>query len=921
MKKNYFVDNSDKSVTVATHGQDIFDNIGVVCGQAVKLINSDDFKALSTADRISKAKELMKSLYDEELIADYAFDAENNVMKFTYKYGTITGQLRPAVFEDEHKQLAQNAPSENTEEISYKIVRLPDKTVYKLGESINLKGIQVEVKKDNEEPVIYAYPDVAFDYQSNIPKPATVVISGEYKNDKVGTVAIKAVGSDDVLFTVEFVDDSTEKTQENSAMLTTESGDDGCYIHLDLMSGTFSMSGSIYQNFAVFGKFERKGNDLYLYAEYGSTNVYVLHREDDHFISQSDESVIRLTKGLVFSAENDVFWEKLTSTNESTVKGDANCDGKVDLADAILIMQSLANPNKYGIDGTAEHHLTAQGRANADMNGDGLTVDDALAIQLKLLGLSDNASKADIAVFGLAPSKTGVEEFLADNPTVKSSYQGDELFNVTPEQITDRYNFRIFKYSSDCESYLEYNGKTYHIGTGFGGFGTVSFAVADIDSNGSPELYFTYSFGSGIHASDISYFDFATETVSELEFYYERGLTDQSFGYEVRDLAFAVNNNRLEIYSAVTNGNSFVNLEVELKEKLGEITSDSGAIKAAGQGIDSSLIANKLFIYEKETALGAYDISFGDNGNYYCNQGNLDAARDIGKWTISGDTVVLTGKFGTNRFSFKDDALIYIAEGSDGFNDFKPKDGEKFTLAPERTYDAKIMSINGVTVSIKSDFRPHMSDMSGIGILIEVDSPDFPITLKADDGYFRIDDTEKGTDRFINVGKTCEAGKSGRVFWAPDELYYQEGFESEIQVIGVSGDVFIDLGRIYVAQVKGGIFEASFEKSGSTAVIAGNTFVYEKEGTGSEFTITFNTDGTFEYYTGVLSSYLGAGTWEIKDDTVTMTESTSTKVNYLKINGSDLIYIAEGSDNFYGIRVKDGEKFFVKADSENSLTE
>ena len=69
-------------------------------------------------------------------------------------------------------------------------------------------------------------------------------------------------------------------------------------------------------------------------------------------------------------------------------KGDANCDGQVDLSDAVMIMQALANPNKYGIDGTAEHHLTEQGKLNGDMNGDGLTVSDALAIQEKLLGLN-----------------------------------------------------------------------------------------------------------------------------------------------------------------------------------------------------------------------------------------------------------------------------------------------------------------------------------------------------------------------------------------------------------------------------------------------------------------------------------------------------------------------------------------------------
>ena len=66
--------------------------------------------------------------------------------------------------------------------------------------------------------------------------------------------------------------------------------------------------------------------------------------------------------------------------------GDANCDTKIELADAILIMQALANPNKYGIDGSHEHCLTEMGRTNADVNGGGMTSDDALDIQLHLLG-------------------------------------------------------------------------------------------------------------------------------------------------------------------------------------------------------------------------------------------------------------------------------------------------------------------------------------------------------------------------------------------------------------------------------------------------------------------------------------------------------------------------------------------------------
>ena len=818
MKKNYFVVSSDKSVTVATHGQDIADNVWTVIHQASELINSDDFKALDTADRISEAKELMKSLSDEELIADYAFDAENNVMNFTYKHGTITGQLRPAVFEDEHKQLTQNGTADNTEEISYKIVRLPDKVEYKLGESISLKGIQVEMKNGDEEPVVYTYPDVAFDYQSNIPKAPTVILHSDFRSDKAGTYKVEVVGADNVSFDVKVVDDTSlsdttgtfpvtvqtvvtatttaadpeikdpavftegemmtlddviELSKKGKALTLKDfakfkgviAGSGILILEYDFGGGCFLTVGSIepyHIDYAILrypgceksidirtddveaylaemkakndpaannGKkkmtlydvmeFARMGdildwsdfdeyvgedgwhgtgmythtysfdlgdgfvlyvggnqparpetiflyrydpengmdireeginNFIYITADQ-LMNVEVLEVNGDTLLVRADDCSGELLTLPTKYLDSDVVPKagmKLEVTyvggilqtypaqfgevkkvsviqNGIPMDGDANCDGSVDLADAILIMQALANPNKYGIDGTAEHHLTSLGRIKADMDGNGLTVDDALAIQLKLLGLSDNAADPDITVFGLAPSKTGVKEFLADNPTVKSSYQGDELFNVTPEEITDRYNFRIFKYSSDCESYLEYNGKTYHIGTGFGGPGTVSFAVADIDANNSPELYFTYSFGSGIHASDIGYFDFATETVSELEFYYERGLTDQGFDFELRDLAFVVNNNRLEIYSAAANGNSFVNLEVELKEKLGEITLNNGAIKAAEQSIDSSLIANKLFIYEKEGFGGDFYITFNEDGTFMYSPGVLSS--------------------------------------------------------------------------------------------------------------------------------------------------------------------------------------------------------------------------------------------------------------------------------------------------------
>lgn len=76
------------------------------------------------------------------------------------------------------------------------------------------------------------------------------------------------------------------------------------------------------------------------------------------------------------------------SASPDVTFGDSNCDTAVDLSDAVLIMQAFANPNKYGITGTHESHITDQGLKNGDvfMRGDGITMNDAATIQLYLLG-------------------------------------------------------------------------------------------------------------------------------------------------------------------------------------------------------------------------------------------------------------------------------------------------------------------------------------------------------------------------------------------------------------------------------------------------------------------------------------------------------------------------------------------------------
>ena len=83
--------------------------------------------------------------------------------------------------------------------------------------------------------------------------------------------------------------------------------------------------------------------------------------------------------------------EVITPPTPDIVWGDANCDGEVRLNDAILVLQAIGNPEKYGVQGTDPTHITEKGIKNSDVFGseDGLTSSDALSIQKFTLHLCD----------------------------------------------------------------------------------------------------------------------------------------------------------------------------------------------------------------------------------------------------------------------------------------------------------------------------------------------------------------------------------------------------------------------------------------------------------------------------------------------------------------------------------------------------
>lgn len=123
-------------------------------------------------------------------------------------------------------------------------------------------------------------------------------------------------------------------------------------------------------------------------------NDLKIYKEDDAFFGTGNE--VRTENICVYSdgalvggvepdgTKPEVPSESSSGEQDDIIYGDTNCDDEVNLADAVLIMQYLANPSKYKI--------SEQGKKNADVNenGDGVTPADAFAIQKFVLGLINN---------------------------------------------------------------------------------------------------------------------------------------------------------------------------------------------------------------------------------------------------------------------------------------------------------------------------------------------------------------------------------------------------------------------------------------------------------------------------------------------------------------------------------------------------
>jgi len=124
--------------------------------------------------------------------------------------------------------------------------------------------------------------------------------------------------------------------------------------------------------------------------------------------------------------------------------------------------------------------------------------------------------------FGSEYSKEGVDEFCdtfgepeGDGLLKGIVYSRDKCYNVTPKKVSEETDFRIFKFSHACDSFLVFENELYPMPT-FGGWGFHNAVPCDFDNDGNKDLLIALSWGSGMHRSIITVFNSVTRKYTDI---------------------------------------------------------------------------------------------------------------------------------------------------------------------------------------------------------------------------------------------------------------------------------------------------------------------------------------------------------------------------------------------------------------------
>lgn len=164
----------------------------------------------------------------------------------------------------------------------------------------------------------------------------------------------------------------------------------------------------------------------------------------------------------------------------------------------------------------------------------------------------------------LSADEEGVEEFAALNASYEPTYANDAPHNITPDFIREEGSYSVFKYEKSNETFVVYDGAVYAVGSGFGGDGVTSMALADVNGDEAYELYYGFSDDG---SSFVGCFDPAGKKARNL-----------SGGFSGQAIVLTADGNTLAAAAAEADYESMLSMTLTAGDTLGRIGFEDGAI-------------------------------------------------------------------------------------------------------------------------------------------------------------------------------------------------------------------------------------------------------------------------------------------------------------------------------------------------------
>ena len=180
-----------------------------------------------------------------------------------------------------------------------------------------------------------------------------------------------------------------------------------------------------------------------------------------------------------------------------------------------------------------------------------------------------NTNDNDTVSYAKVSEEQAVKMLTDDSALMEKKVKKDDitLQEITPDDVYNDTGCQIFKNPDEYESYLVFQGRMYHIGIGFGGYGIVDIQTCNFDDNDQMDIIFVYSWGSGTLRSEIGYFDLTL--LEETQFEYSVA-HDGGYG----EIALEkLSDDRFDVYSTKAIGENDA-LSYEKDQKIAEIVNE-----------------------------------------------------------------------------------------------------------------------------------------------------------------------------------------------------------------------------------------------------------------------------------------------------------------------------------------------------------